>query len=92
MAIGILKAIHDSNFRVPEDISVTGFDDIPLARYTIPSLTTIRQPIEKMAKRALEILMHQINYPNDHDKELFELVPPELVVRDSTGKASSKLQ
>lgn len=87
MAIGILKAIHDGNFRVPEDISVTGFDDIPLARYTIPSLTTVRQPIEKMAMRALEIIMHQINFPDNQDKGIFELMAPELVIRNSTAKA-----
>jgi DNA-binding LacI/PurR family transcriptional regulator len=91
MAIGIVKAIHDRGFRIPEDLSVTGFDDIPVARFTIPSLTTIRQPIEKMAKRAIEILVQQINNPDDRGMDLFEVMAPELIVRDSTGRASNIL-
>jgi LacI family transcriptional regulator len=92
MAFGILKAAYDNGIRVPEDLSVTGFDDIPLAGYTVPSLTTIRQPFENMAKRALEILMSQINHPSKKTKVLYELMPPILVIRESTGKLPGSLK
>jgi LacI family transcriptional regulator len=87
MAFGILKAAYDNGIRVPEDLSVTGFDDIPLASYTIPSLTTIRQPFENMAKRALEILMSQIDNPSEKNQLFYELMPPILIIRESTGRA-----
>lgn len=87
MAIGIIKAIHDAGLRIPQDISIVGFDDIPIAQYTYPSLTTVRQPIEKMAKRALEILIDQISHITPETGTMVELLMPELVIRESSGTA-----
>lgn len=87
MAIGIMKAIHDNGLQIPKDISVIGFDDIPFAKYTCPSLSSVRQPIESMAKRALDVLIDQISNPAEERKAKFENLTPELMIRESSGKA-----
>jgi len=57
MAIGVLRALHEHGLRVPQDVSVTGFDDIDLAAYTLPSLTTVRQDTEAMGGGAVKALL-----------------------------------
>jgi LacI family transcriptional regulator len=84
-AIGVLKAIYDEGLRVPEDISVTGFDDIDIARYTTPALTTIRQPIDEMARQSLQLLIDQIGGTPTPEEKLFNELDPEMVIRESTG-------
>lgn len=83
MAIGAIRAIHDRGLRVPEDISVMGFDGIELGRYLTPQLTTIRQHKEQIASRSVEILLDCINEnsPAVHEVTSFHLIPGE-----STGK------
>src|SRR5205085_5636555 len=54
LALGVLKAASIQGVRVPDELSVVGFDDIPMAAYAIPSLTTVRQPIEQMARFAVD--------------------------------------
>jgi LacI family transcriptional regulator, repressor for deo operon, udp, cdd, tsx, nupC, and nupG len=83
LAIGALKAAMDNHIRVPEEISITGFDDIELASYTCPSLTTIRQPLEAMINKALEILVAQINGEAITSQNIITM-DPELIVRAST--------
>lgn len=84
MAIGVLKAIFEQGLRVPEDLSVVGFDDIEMARYVSPPLTTVRQPIDEMSRHALDLLFELVQR---HTPRLPVIaVPPELVVRGSTGK------
>ena len=85
MATGILKAAHDLGIKIPEDISVTGFDDIDSARFTYPGLTTVRQPIEKMSEMALDLLQIQIEKEPVPDNKIFNQLTPELVIRDSSG-------
>jgi DNA-binding LacI/PurR family transcriptional regulator len=84
LAIGALKAIQSTGMRVPDDVSVVGFDDIPFAAYTVPPLTTVRQPIEAMARLAIEIALggaaDQLTGAEKH------WLTPELVVRDSTAR------
>lgn len=84
MAFGVLKAFHDNNINVPKDAMVIGFDDIPLAKYSIPSLTTIRQDTMQMAEKAVKILNSIIeNKAEEIDtKFVFE---PEIIERDSTN-------
>ena len=85
-AFGAIRAIDDARLRVPEDISVVGFDDIASAEYHQPSLTTVRQPLREMGARGAKILLDRINYPNR--KFPTEVVmKPELIVRESTGPA-----
>jgi LacI family transcriptional regulator, galactose operon repressor len=82
-ALGALHAITESGRRVPEDVSLVGFDDVPLAAFTSPPLTTIHQPAVEIAERATEILIdltHGRQVP-----KLRYLLEPKLVVRASTA-------
>jgi LacI family repressor for deo operon, udp, cdd, tsx, nupC, and nupG len=85
-AIGAIRALSDSGVRVPDEVSVMGFDDIITAAYARPSLTTVKQPLRDMGLRAAQILLERIAEP---DKEFpAEIVmEPELIVRESTGPA-----
>ncbi len=89
LAVGALKAAFDAGMRVPQDISITGFDNIELAAFTCPALTTVQQPIEKMAQRALELLIGQIKDQASTDWKNPEEVLPELIIRQSTAQAAS---
>lgn len=81
MAIGAIRAIHDRGMRVPEDISVIGFDGIDIGRYMMPRLTTIRQHREAIANRSVEVLLGCIEgqMKKVHEVEAFHLVPGESV-------------
>jgi len=68
---------------VPDDISVVGFDDISIASFSIPALTTVRQPLEKMGKIAAQTLLDRIEDRTEFIPEI--AVEPELVLRRSTG-------
>jgi DNA-binding LacI/PurR family transcriptional regulator len=82
LAIGILFAAHSRGVGVPEQVSVVGFDDIPLAAATFPGLTTVRMPLADMAAAALDIAIG--GAPDDGQAPLFA---PQLIVRRSTGHA-----
>jgi DNA-binding LacI/PurR family transcriptional regulator len=86
-AIGAIQALRESGRRVPEDVSVVGFDDIQSAAYQNPGLTTVRQPLRHMGVIAAETLLSRINSPSpgEYPKEM--VVKPELIVRASTAKA-----
>lgn len=85
-AIGAIRALREKGLRVPEDVSVVGFDDIQSAAYQNPGLTTVRQPLRKMGKIAAETVLRRIARDGmDHPKQI--TVEPELVVRESTCKA-----
>lgn len=86
-AIGAIRAIQDAGLSCPGDISVIGFDDIMVAPYTSPRLTTVRQPLHKMGVAAAELLIQRIQAPSQPypDTVWFD---PELVVRESTAAAS----
>jgi DNA-binding LacI/PurR family transcriptional regulator len=62
-AVGVLKAAARSGLRVREELSIVGFDDIPLAEFTMPSLTTVHQPIAKLGGLAVEQLLRLISQP-----------------------------
>ena len=82
-AIGAIRALMDHGIRVPEDVSVVGFDDIQNAAYHNPSLTTIRQPLQHMGIVAARILLQRIRgqatFPD------YVPIQPELVTRESTS-------
>jgi LacI family transcriptional regulator len=84
-AIGALRAAVDQKMRVPEDISLIGFDDIPPCAFTIPRLTTIHFPKREMALKAGELLLRRIELGEDHPFETVTL-PAHLVIRESTTK------
>ena len=81
-ALGALRCIHESGLRVPEDISLVGFDDLFFASYTQPPLTTVRQPRQRMGLLAMEILLKLMSGQDSTDT--IE-VPAELIVRESTA-------
>jgi LacI family transcriptional regulator len=85
-AIGSIRAFQEAGMRVPQDVSVVGFDDIPAAAFHYPSLTTIRQPLHKMGEIAVDMLVDQIERRSEWQREI--AVEPELVVRESTAPAS----
>jgi LacI family transcriptional regulator len=87
MAIGAIRAIQESGLRVPEDISVAGFDDIPLARYTVPPITTVRQPAYEKGVQAARLLIQMLEKTGGVPQSL--VLPTELVVRQSTGPAQA---
>jgi len=84
MAIGALSALRESGVEVPEEMAVAGFDDIPLARYMDPPLSSVHVPIHELGAKAVELLLHGITHKNDHTRRR-ERVSTELVIRRSTG-------
>jgi DNA-binding LacI/PurR family transcriptional regulator len=88
-AIGCIRALHDSGLRVPQDVSVVGFDDIKEAAYQTPSLTTIRQPLHHMGALAVDLLLQQLG-PSETKGPPEVAVEPELIVRESTGPLRPK--
>jgi LacI family transcriptional regulator len=83
MAVGALRGIAARGLRVPDDVAVVGFDDIALAKYTEPPLTTIKQPIREIGKLATELIMARVNgerrEPQNHR------LKTNLIVRGSCG-------
>jgi len=88
-AIGAIQALRESGHRVPEDVSVIGFDDIQSAAFQNPALTTVRQPLREMGVIAAETLLSRINSPRPPDGIPSEIiVKPELIIRASTAPAN----
>lgn len=83
MALGAVRAAHQRQLRVPDDLSVIGYDDSPLVGFTDPPLTTIRQPVSAMSQAAVSALIAGIEGGAAPKAEL--LFHPELIVRNSTG-------
>jgi DNA-binding LacI/PurR family transcriptional regulator len=84
-AIGAVRAFQEQGLRVPRDVSVIGFDDIPAAAFHMPSLTTVRQPLNRMGEVAAQILLERIEGGKDYSSEI--AIEPELIVRESTARA-----
>lgn len=84
-AIGAVRAFLEAGLRVPQDISVVGFDDIPGAAYHFPSLTTVRQPLHRMGELAAKALIERVEGQEDYPAEI--AVEGELIVRESSGRA-----
>jgi LacI family purine nucleotide synthesis repressor len=81
MALGLMSRLQQRGIRVPEDMSVIGYDNIELAEYFSPPLTTIHQPKRRVGKNAFEILLERIK-DKEHDRRIFEM-HPEIVERDT---------
>jgi DNA-binding LacI/PurR family transcriptional regulator len=80
----VINALVEGGRRVPEDVSVVGFDDIGLARFTTPPLTTIAQPALEIAKRATQLLLDLAR--GSEVLQLRHLLEPSLVIRRSTAR------
>src|SRR6266850_7633282 len=87
-AIGSLWAFREAGLRVPEDISIVGFDDIPGAAYANPGLTTVRQPLVKMGQIAAQTVVDLIEGPGEYVPEI--AIEPDFVIRQSTGPAPAR--
>lgn len=81
-AVGVMHAAAEMGVRVPDQLSVVGYDDLPIARYMLPTLTTIRQPMSKMGETAVELMIKTIQQPALVPERI--ILPIELVVRNST--------
>jgi len=92
MAVGVIVAAHKNNIKIPEDISIIGFDDSEMAERIWPALTTIRQPRVEYGERSTEILISMAGSRSRHHKNSgkTELMDYELILRDSTGAIKSK--
>lgn len=84
-AIGAIWALKAAGLRVPEDVSVVGFDDIPVAQFANPALTTVRQPLVRMGEIAAQTLVQQIEGKEEYVPAI--AIEPEFIVRDSTARA-----
>jgi DNA-binding LacI/PurR family transcriptional regulator len=85
-AIGAIRALQEQGLRVPQDVSVMGFDDIPGAAFHTPSLTTVRQPLKRMGEVAAQSLLDRVEGKKEYPSEI--AIEPELVVRESTARAA----
>lgn len=83
MAIGAIRALRDAGYRVPEDISVCGFDGLPLSDYFLPQLTTVRQSVDDIADRGARILLESIERPG---AVRHEVIPFSFAKRESVAK------
>ena len=83
MAIGAIRALHNHGLRVPQDVSVMGFDGLPLSSYLIPQLSTVFQSARVMAQRSVEILIDRIENGGEPS---YEFVPYSLLQRESTRR------
>jgi DNA-binding LacI/PurR family transcriptional regulator len=82
--MGALHAAHERGLAIPDDLSISGFDDIPVAPYSIPSLTTVRMPVREMVDRAMSMVLDEGGLDV---REPPSVLQPSLVVRSSTGPA-----
>jgi LacI family transcriptional regulator len=80
-AFGAMEAIRERGLRIPEDVSVVGFDDIPQASVTYPKLTTVHQPLVQMGRGAVTMLLEYLEHPVDAVQQV--TLETRLVVRDS---------
>jgi len=85
-AFGVIQAAHEAGLRVPEDLSVIGFDDIPESANSAPRLTTVAQPLHEMGAAAVDLLIAQLEGSPTRDHVV---LPAHLVLRDSTAPISS---
>jgi len=86
MAIGALRAAHESGVRVPDELSIVGFDDIELSAYTSPALTTVAQPKERIGALAVDMLLERVGGRRRDARKV--VLQPELHVRASTARYS----
>lgn len=87
IATGVLKALYENNIKVPEDVSIIGFNDLIASQYTVPPLSTVRVHIEHLAGASVDLILEKINKNRTYCKKV--IIPSELVIRESTMKPKS---
>lgn len=83
MTLGVLEALNKHNLKIPDDISIVGFDDLPWARAISPPLTTVKQPAYEMGRRAAELFFKRVEDPSREPEEI--VMDPKLIIRESTA-------
>ena len=83
MAVGIMRVLHQAGVRVPEDISVVGMDNVPIARMVLPALTTVDQSFEEFCRRAFLIIHQQLENSAYRPPERMVRIPASVVIRGS---------
>lgn len=89
IAVGAIKALHDISIRVPEDISVVGFDGTRMAEYYIPKITTVCQQTDLLVKRSVEVMLNRIQFKTE---ATHEVIPCSLIIGDSVKTISCRGQ
>lgn len=88
MAVGVMQALQEAGLRIPQDVSLIGYDDTELCQVVVPRLTTVRQPVDLMGKLGADAVLHQIE--SESPQATHTNLEPELIVRDSTAYAGSR--
>ena len=88
MAYGAMRALREANLRIPNDVAVVGFDDIPASSKPVPPLTTVRQPVSQMGIKTVEVLINLIENGIKSTQQI--IMDTELVVRESCGASQRK--
>jgi LacI family transcriptional regulator len=88
MAIGALSALRDRGVQVPEEIALAGFDDVPIASFLTPTLSSVQVGIHQLGVRAIETLLHAVRHKNTHRKQQVVL-PTKLSLRESCSCTNS---
>jgi DNA-binding LacI/PurR family transcriptional regulator len=86
--MGAIRALREADLRVPDDVSVVGFDDIQSAAYQNPALTTVRQPLREMGRIAAETLLRRIRRSGTDLHGGETMVEPKLIIRETTCLAN----
>jgi LacI family transcriptional regulator len=89
-ALGVVEAVREADLRVPEDISVVGFDNVEQGSHSAPKLTTVNMDTELMAKAACQKLVYTIQSGQIHSVRI--IVPAKLIVRESTAPVGTKAE
>jgi LacI family transcriptional regulator len=90
IAVGAYKALQQAGLKIPDDISIVGYDDIDLASFLSPPLTTIKQPIQEMSMAAAQLAIYYLKGQGDKVKEVVRQFSPSLVVRESVRSIGKK--
>jgi LacI family transcriptional regulator len=88
MAIGALSALRDAGIQVPGEIALAGFDDVPMASFLTPSLTSVSVDIHNLGVLAIQTVLHAVSHKNEHHKQQV-LLPTSLQLRESCGCRST---
>ncbi|SES05617.1 transcriptional regulator, LacI family [Gracilibacillus ureilyticus] len=88
IAIGVIQGAREQGIRIPQDLSIVGFDNTILATTTVPSLTTVAQPVNEMGKKVVDVIVSNINKEEENAERI--LFKPKLIVRDTSARLTSK--
>ncbi len=90
MTLGAVKTIHNRGLRIPEDVAVVGFDDLPWVECLDPPLTVVRQPAYEVGRKAVELILQRLADP--HRPPVCVRLLPKLIIRRSCGSSVSQLR